>query len=267
MKVFLCSTDDTAYPLNDRLLPEEPIVKIIAIKTSLFSKDTDLTDFILKHVGKHLKEKTILAVTSKILSIAENRTVPKKSIDKITLIKQECEHYLGNIGYGCHLTIKHNLLVPSAGIDESNSENGDYILYPKNPFTSATKIMTSLKKNIPLKDFGVIITDSHTSPRKVGVTGMALAYSGFLGIKNLVGQRDLFNRPLKITKINIADALAASAVLLMGEGSEQKPLAIINKAPVIFSKNNDYKESHISIEEDLYAPLYEPLIQKKAQKP
>ena len=92
---------------------------------------------------------------------------------------------------------------------------------------------------------------------------MALAYSGFSGVKSLIGQPDLFNRPLKVTKINMADSLAVSAVLLMGEGAEQKPLAVIKESPVTFTKQDNITELQISIEEDLYAPLYKPLIQKK----
>ena len=66
-------------------------MKIVAIKTSLFSKDTNLIDFLLKYAGKHLKEKSILAITSKIVSIAEDRIVPKKDIDKATLVKKNVD--------------------------------------------------------------------------------------------------------------------------------------------------------------------------------
>ena len=220
-------------------------------------------DFILKYAGEFLKEKSILAITSKIVSISENRIVSKKSVDKTSLIKKECDHYLGETQYGCHLTIKHGLLVPSSGIDESNSQNEDYILYPKDPYTSAKNIIHTLKQKLSLDHLGIIITDSHTSPLKVGVAGIALTYSGFSGVKNQIGHSDLFNRPLKITKINMSDALAASAVLLMGEGSEQKPLAIIQDSPVTFTKTDNPSESQIPVEEDLYFPLYKHHIFKK----
>ena len=238
-------------------------MKISAIRTSVFSKGMNLIDFILNHCSTLLKENSILAITSKIISISENRLVNKKDINKKQLIQQEGEHYLGEIAYDCHLSIHHGLLVPSAGIDESNSEQNQYILYPKKPFSSAEIIAAKIKKKLNLKNLGILITDSRTLPLRKGVVGVALAYFGFSGIKNMVGKKDLFGRELKMTTINIVDALAASAVLLMGEGDEQKPLAVINEAPVIFTPHNDSSKLSIPVTEDLYFPLYKHLIQKK----
>ena len=232
-------------------------MQIKSIKTGVFSQGMDLVDFILKNTVNKLKEKSVLAITSKIVSIAEGRTVSKNKIDKQTLVQQECEYYLGKIGYDCHLTIQHGLLIPSAGIDESNSVNNEYILYPKDPFASAEKVAKAIKTKLSLKNFAVIITDSHTLPLRRGVVGVAVAYSGFKAVKSLIGQGDLFGRPLRMTKMNLVDALATSAVLLMGEGAEQCPLALIYEAPLVFTDKIDLAELKIPIEEDLYGPLYQ----------
>ena len=45
-------------------------------------------------------------------------------------------------GGWCMQTIKNNLLIPSAGIDESNA-NHNYILWPKDPAGIAKKICGS----------------------------------------------------------------------------------------------------------------------------
>lgn len=238
-------------------------MKISAIQTSVFSKDMNLIDFILDHCSDSLTENSVLAITSKIISISENRLLNKKNIDKKQLIQKEGEHYLGEIAYGCHLSIHHGLLVPSAGIDESNSEKDQYILYPKKPFSSAQKLATQIKEKLHLKNLGVLITDSRTLPLRQGVVGVALAYYGFSGIKNMIGEKDIFGKKLKMTKMNIVDALAASAVLVMGEGAEKKPLAIIKEAPVVFTNYSDSAELSIPVTEDLYFPLYKHLIQKK----
>ena len=232
-------------------------MEITAIRTEVFSQDTDIVNFIIKNAANKIKEKSILAVTSKIVSLAEGRTVSKKKVNKKELIQRECEHYLGEVGYGCYMTIHHGLLVPSAGVDESNSINDEYILYPKDPFASAEKMARAIKKTLSLNNFGLVITDSRTLPLRRGVVGVALAYSGFRAVKDLVGKGDLFGRPLRMTKINLVDALAASAVLLMGEGAEQCPLAVIYKAPVVFTGNTDPAELKIPVEEDLYKPLYQ----------
>ena len=231
-------------------------MNIKAIRTNIFSQGMNLLDFILQNTKNKLKEKSILFITSKIVSLAEGRTINKNKIDKKTLIKKECEHYLGEIGYGCHLTIHKGLLLPSAGIDESNSINGEYILYPKDPFSSAEDLTHAIKEQLSLKDFGLVLTDSRTLPLRQGVVGVALAYSGFKAIKNLIGQPDLFGQPLKITMINIVDALASSAVLLMGEGAEKCPLAIAQEVPLEFTDKTDPRELKISMEKDLYNPLY-----------
>ncbi len=231
-------------------------MKVEAILTSLFVQDMNLLDFILDHVQKLLKEKSILVVTSKIVSIAEKRVLKKKRIKKKTLIQNECEHYLTEVAYGCHLTIQHGLFVPSAGIDESNSINDEYILYPENPIASAKKLVNQVRKMLGIRKLGIILVDSHTLPLRRGVVGVALAYSGFIGVKNLVGQPDLFGRPLKMTYVNLADSLAVSAVVLMGEGDARRPLAVIDEAPVVFSKNSDPDELSIPVDEDIYFPLY-----------
>ena len=232
-------------------------MEIKAIHTPLFSQDMDLANFIIENTASSLKEKSVLAITSKIISVAEGRFISKEKINKKTLIQRECEHYLGEINHGCHLTIQHGLLIPSAGIDESNSQNSSYILYPKDPFSSAEKLRTVLKKKLSLKKLALIITDSRTLPLRKGVIGVALAYSGFKAIKSLIGEKDLFGRPLKMTRINKVDALAAAAVLLMGEGAEQCPLALIHKAPLSFTDKTYPFELKISMEEDLYSPLYQ----------
>ncbi|MDE0518035.1 MAG: coenzyme F420-0:L-glutamate ligase [Bdellovibrionales bacterium] len=231
-------------------------MQIKAIRTKVFSPGMDLVDFIMESVGDKWKEQSILAITSKIVSLAESRTISKTKLGKKELIQQECEHYLGEIGYDCHLAIRHGLLVPSAGIDESNSAKDEYILYPKDPFSSLEQIAGKIKKKLPFKKIGLMMTDSRTLPLRQGVVGVALAYSGFRAVKDMVGQKDLFGRSLRMTKINIVDALAASAVLLMGEGAGQCPLALIYEAPVTFVENTDPSELKISIEEDLYKPLY-----------
>ncbi len=63
-----------------------------------------------------------------------------------------------------------------------------------------------------------------------------------------------------MTQINLLDALATAAVLVMGEGNEQSPLALIEDAPKItfFDREPTVEEEasiHIPITEDLYGPL------------
>ncbi|MEZ4873095.1 MAG: coenzyme F420-0:L-glutamate ligase [Bdellovibrionales bacterium] len=230
------------------------MLQVKPIKTSIFRAGDDLVQFLKEHLQGESVEGHIVAVTSKIVSLAENRLVPISEISKEELIKKESDVYLGPCGYDCHLTIKEGLLIPSAGIDESNSEVGNFILYPNSPFDSAKYLVQKLRKNLGVEQLGVILTDSKTSPLRTGVGGVALAYYGFRGVKSLIGTEDLFGRPLKNTKLNIADTLAAAATLCMGEGSESCPIAII-KYPVEFIETQNNDEIRVAPSNDLYWSL------------
>jgi coenzyme F420-0:L-glutamate ligase len=229
---------------------------VLPLVTRVFHPREDLEGFVAESVPRSLvREKMILAVTSKIISLAEGRLLAKSGHAKEDIVREEADIYLGAIGYGCFLTIKHGLLLPSAGIDESNSETGDFILYPRDPFASAESLRRGLCSRWGVKDLGVLVTDSHTTPLRRGVTGVCLSYSGFRAVRNLVGSPDLFGRELRMTRMNLADGLAAAAVMMMGEGDESRPLAVIENAEVEFSEDTQPEELRISPEEDLYAPL------------
>jgi F420-0:gamma-glutamyl ligase len=76
-----------------------------------------------------------------------------------------------------------------------------------------------------------------------------------------VNKPDLYGRKLKMTYVNVADALATSAVLAMGEADERCPIAVItSKTPqfIEFSATSDPSEISIPWEDDLYRPLFEP---------
>lgn len=236
---------------------------ISPIRTTLFHQGENLADFVINNIDRSfIQERSILAITSKIVSLSEKRTTPRDNTDKKTLIRREADSYLGEIGHGVSLTIKNGLLLAGAGIDESNSENGDYILYPQDPYTSAEKLRTSLRLRLGLKDLGIIMTDSRTGPLRLGTVGVSIAFAGFHPVRNMIGHTDIFGRPLKITKINLADSLAAAAVLMMGEADERCPLALINNAPVEFTDTPQRSDLEVPQQEDMYLPLYQHLIQK-----
>jgi F420-0:gamma-glutamyl ligase len=231
-------------------------LQVEAFKTKRFRFNDDLFGFVIDQVPrKQFKEGSILAVTSKIVSLSEGCRVSKDKISKEDLVRKESDHYLGEIGYGSYLTIKHGLMIPSAGIDESNSEGDHYITFPKNPFLSAKKLCAQIKKKFQLKNFGVLITDSHTTPLRRGVTGIALSYWGFQGVESFVGTKDLYGRALKMTHVNFADALASSAVLMMGEANESCPLAVLRCSTVKFQEKSDRSKIEIPLDQDLYRPL------------
>ncbi len=230
------------------------------IKTSkIKSFKCNLNDLFDKYLPK-IKEGSILAITSKIISICEGRVVKIGAIKKEKLIRSEADLFLPYYNkYKFMLTIKNNILIPTAGIDESNG-NGYYILWPKNPQKSANRIRKYLRNRFKIKKVGVIITDSTASPLRRGIKGIAIAHSGFKALNNYIGRKDIFGKKLEVTQANIVDSLATASVLLMGEGREQTPLAIIENIPFVkfYSRNPTRAELsnlRIGIKQDLYYPL------------
>lgn len=237
-------------------------MKIRVVKTHKISPGENLLN-VLDLYLKHISDNTILVITSKIMSICQSKVIPKNQVqDKFVLVKQEADFYLTGTysdKYGITLTIKNGILIPTAGIDESNG-NDYYILYPMNIADEAANIWRYLKSKHNLKNFGVLITDSHTTPLRRGVTGIALGWCGFQALNNYIGTPDIFGAALCVTQANIIDGLSAAAVLVMGEGNEQTPIALITEnEKVIFQGHapteNELKAISIDLEDDIYAPL------------
>lgn len=129
------------------------------------------------------------------------------------------------------LIVRHKLgLVGAhAGIDQSNVEHGEderALLLPVDPDASAAALRRALMAAHEVQ-LGVIITDSHNRPWRMGTIGAAIGCAGITVLEDHRGGKDVFGRELKVTLINRADALAAAATLAMGETTEKIPLVII----------------------------------------
>jgi F420-0:gamma-glutamyl ligase len=237
----------------------DPRMEVIALQTEIFNLGGDLTEFVVRSVPGHkVAEGMILAVTSKIVLLAERAIVPRSETEKGPLIRREADVFLGETLFGVALTIKHGILIPSAGIDESNSADGAFILFPKDPYASAQRLHGALQKAWNLKNLGIIITDSHTQALRKGVTGIGLSHWGFRATRDLVGTNDLFGREMKMTHVNVLDALSVATVYAMGEVAERRPLAIVYESGAEFTTSTSAAEIAISREEDLYGHLLFP---------
>ena len=194
------------------------------VKTRIFKEGEDLFSFMI-HYLKRPKERAIIVVTSKIVALSEKRTaIIENDRTKERLINAESEYAIAT--KHVWLTIKDGMVMASAGIDESNAD-GKLILLPKDSFKAAGILRTKLKEKYKVRELGVLVTDSRTMPLRSGITGVALGYAGFQGIRDYRGKPDIFGRKFKFSRTNVADSLATAAVLVMGEGNERQPLAII----------------------------------------
>lgn len=215
------------------------------------------------------KEGDILAISSKVVSIDEGRCIPADKAEKNDLIKQEAQLYTQpkhTERWGYLFTITHGILGGSAGIDLSNGAD-HFILWPKNPMASAERIRKELMKIFKLKKFGVVITDSTSRPLRRGAMGMALAWAGFEPLYDYRGTKDIFGRAIRVEQANLVDGLAAAAVLVMGEGAEQTPIALMRGVPEKVWKGRVTKRGWskfvVPLKDDLFAAFFETAKWKK----
>lgn len=231
-----------------------------AIRTHRVQKNESIFDVLNQYI-KNIKENTIVAITSKLVSVCQGCMIDTNTFNKETLVYQQADAVaqIENPTHGAYLTIKHNRLIPSAGIDESNAQ-GTYIVYPPDMPQTVISIWQHLRQNHKVQNLGVLLTDSSTLPLRRGVVGVGLSWCGFEPLYDYVGKPDIDGRPLQITAINLLDAMAATAVWAMGEGNEQTPLAVIQSPPFVrFVDRPPLPEEAakicIALEEDLYSPL------------
>lgn len=229
-------------------------MKIVSYRTGIFKEKEDLFSFIQKYVPE-IKEKDILVISSKIISLWKGLSCPYISVKQ----KEEliCRHSQAHLKTKkAWLTIKSSMVMTNAGIDESNAK-GKLLLLPEDLYACAEEIRTALCHLYGVKKLGVILTDSMILPLRAGVIGAACGYAGFKGVRDERGRKDIFGKPLSVTMVNLADALAAAAAVTMGERNERRPLCRIEGAKVIFTRRTDPTEMVYPPEQDLYAPLFQ----------
>lgn len=130
------------------------------------------------------------------------------------------------------LIVEHRLgfIMANAGIDQSNvagsSEPECALLLPIDPDASAERLRDGLMKLSGVR-IGVIVSDSFGRPWRLGTVGVALGAAGVAALLDLRGAPDLFGRTLRVTTVGHADEIAAAASLLMGQGNEGRPVAIV----------------------------------------
>ena len=229
-------------------------MNITTIKTDRVTAGSVTLTALLDAALKNFADGSILAVTSKIVSLTENRVAALDS-DRDQLIKRESEYYLDSrySTHGYHFSVVSGMLTSSAGIDTSNGD-GQYVLWPSNAQQAANTVRSYLEKRFSVKRAGVIIVDSTSLPLKRGAIGACIAYSGFKALKDYRGEPDLFGRLIKVEMANISEGLAAACVVAMGEGAEGTPLAVLTDVSFVEFTDTDPTPEELA---ELHVPLYD----------
>lgn len=191
----------------------------------------------------------VLVVAQKIVSKAENRYVDLERVEVtararelaqitgkdarlLTLVLAESSDVLRAVP-GV-IIVRHRLgyVMANAGIDQSNIPMAGRdlaLLLPEDPHASAQRLLADLRaQGCPLA--GVIISDSFGRPWREGVVNVALASAGLPALIDRRNSLDRHGRTLQITQVAYADAIAAAAGLVMGEGQEGVPAVLVQGA-------------------------------------
>jgi coenzyme F420-0:L-glutamate ligase / coenzyme F420-1:gamma-L-glutamate ligase len=209
----------------------------------------DLADLIsasLEGQGLRLHAGDVVVVAQKIISKSENRFVRLSSVspsDRATDIARE-------IGKDARLVDvilseskrivrqRHDLLIvehrlgivlANAGVDQSNvgvDAEDRVLLLPLDPDGSAEALRAALSRRYDC-NVAVIVNDSVGRAWRRGTVGIALGAAGLPALLDLRGQADLYGRSLRTSMVALADEIAASASLLMGQADEGQPVVVV----------------------------------------
>ncbi len=244
-------------------------MQLFGIKTPLIKPGDDMAGVLIESMrdaGIKPRDNDILVLAESAVATAEGRVVELDSVRpgkkatelskpyetdprKLELIIRESDELLGGIP-GVVVTITKGVLSPSAGIDNSNAPEGCVVLLPENPRKSAIQLREKLMVEYGC-ELAVIIGDSRTQPLRLGCVGIALGCAGIEPVEDVRGRKDLFRKPLLITRRATADNLVSAAQIIMGEADESTPAVLIRDAPVKFIEGSEDIPT-ISREECLY---------------
>ena len=224
----------------------------------------------LERAGIELEQGDIIAIAQKIVSKAEDRFVELETVTPsaeaihyanetakdprlIELILQESTE-VSRYRKGVIIT-RHRLgfISANAGIDRSNvPQSGDserVLLLPIDPDGSAECIRRTIHDKTGV-EVGVLITDTHGRPHRLGTNGVAIGAAGMPTLVDKRGEPDRYGYVLSATMIGIGDEIAAAVSLLMGASAESTP--IIHMRGLNLSGDGSASDQYRPPEFDLY---------------
>jgi coenzyme F420-0:L-glutamate ligase/coenzyme F420-1:gamma-L-glutamate ligase len=200
----------------------------------------------LSEAGLSVQPCDIIVVTSKIVSKAENRfarlvdvvvTPHAVEIAAITrkdprLVELVLAQSIDVVRAAPHVLITRHrlgLVMANAGIDQSNLGPGEpdrVLLLPEAPDASASALRDEFQALVGTAP-AVVIIDSFGRPWRHGVVAVAIGASGWPALLDRRGELDRDGRLLEVTQVALADMVANAAGLVMGEGAEGVPVALV----------------------------------------
>ena len=199
--------------------------------------------------GETLRGGDVVVVAQKIVSKAEGRIVrladvvpsPRavelaaradKDARAVEVILGESVEVLRAVPGVLIVETRHGIILANAGADMSNIEHDEeddhLLLLPEDPDASADRLRAALAAGATESPrIGVVVADSVGRAWREGTVGLAIGVSGVPARLDRRGEPDLFGRALHVTEVGIADSIASAASIVMGEGAEGRPAALV----------------------------------------
>jgi coenzyme F420-0:L-glutamate ligase/coenzyme F420-1:gamma-L-glutamate ligase len=206
----------------------------------------DLATLILdaaRRQGLALAEGDVLVVTQKVVSKAEGRIVDLATVEPGPFARGIAERWekdarlvevvlresarIVRMDHGVIICeTRHGLICANAGVDSSNVERlGTVALLPEDPDRSAEQLHGRIKEALDVS-VPVIITDTFGRPWREGHVNFAIGVAGMAALLDYMGQTDPAGYELRVTRMAVADELAAAAELAHGK-LERVPVAVV----------------------------------------
>ena len=201
----------------------------------------------LDAAGMRLEHGDVLVISSKLVSKVEGRVVNLGDVTPSARARELAEQTEKDpalvevilsesrevVRWRLGLIISEHrsgVVMANAGVDQSNvagAEQGSMVLLlPEDSDASSASIRARLEERYGV-DIAVVVSDSVGRAWRHGVVGIALGAAGLPALVDLRGKRDLHGRPLMVTQVGLADAVASAAGLLMGEADEGRPVVLV----------------------------------------
>jgi coenzyme F420-0:L-glutamate ligase/coenzyme F420-1:gamma-L-glutamate ligase len=203
--------DDVAAAIDARTDLQDG--DVLCVASTIVSKAEgrlfDLADF---EAGERARE-----IADRLASLTGERKDPRFAqavIEESEELIMEAPFLLTVTHFG-HITV-------NAGIDRSNVPDADLLLLPDDPSASAARIREQVSA-----DVGVVVTDTSGRPFRHGQRAVAVGWAGMHANRDWRGERDRDGRELGVTVQSVVDELAGAANLVMGEGDDGTPAAVV----------------------------------------
>jgi coenzyme F420-0:L-glutamate ligase len=211
--------DEFAARPADHAVPRLEVFPVLGIGE--LRPGDDLAAVIAEHT--ELADGDVLVVTSKIVSKVEGRLLVLESDDRDAreaarqaAIDSETVRVVARRGRLRIVQTRHGLVMASAGVDASNVARNEIALLPVDPDASAELLREGLRERLGV-EVAVIITDTMGRPWRGALTDVAIGVSGITAVTDPRGETDAFGNVLGVTRVAIADEIAAAGDLVKGK--------------------------------------------------